>query len=171
MGREGIEQALRSGVDTIEHGDGLDDALIDMMVSRGVYWCPTIYVGIYVAEGRAAAGNPLWPKMRDLAAAAFAKAVKKGVRISFGTDAGGFAWTENQAKEFAYMVKYGMSPMQAIQSATSVAAALLDQQDNLGAIEAGKFADIVAVDGDPLSDITELERVKFVMKGGAVVGR
>ena len=171
MGREGIESALRAGVDTIEHGDGLDDQLIDMMVSRGVYWCPTIYVGIYVAEGRAAAGSPLWPKMRDLATAAFAKAVKKGVRISFGTDAGGFAWTENQAKEFAYMVKYGMSPMQAIQSATAVAAALLDQQDNLGAIEAGKFADIIAVDGDPLNDITELERVKFVMKGGVVVGR
>jgi len=171
MGREGIEQALRSGVDTIEHGDGLDDQLIDMMVTRGVYWCPTIYVGIYVAEGRAAAGNPLWLKMRDLAAAAFAKAVKKGVRISFGTDAGGFAWTENQAKEFVYMVKYGMSPMQAIQSATSVAAALLDQQDNLGSIEPGKYADIIAVDGDPLSDITELERVKFVMKGGVVVER
>jgi imidazolonepropionase-like amidohydrolase len=169
MGREGIEQALRSGVDTIEHGDGLDDQLIDMMVTRRVYWCPTIYVGIYVSEGRAAAGSPLWPKMRDLAAAAFGKAVKKGVRISFGTDAGGFAWTENQAKEFAYMVKYGMSPMQAIQSATSVAAALLDQQDNLGAIEPGKFADIVAVSGDPLKDITELERVKFVMKAGDVV--
>jgi len=169
MGREGIEQALRSGVDTIEHGDGLDDELIDQMVRRGVYWCPTIYVGVYVAEGRAAAGNPIWPKMRDLEAAAFAKAVKKGVRISFGTDAGGFAWTENQAKEFAYMVKYGMTPMQAIQSATSVAAALLDQQENLGSIGAGKYADIIAVDGDPLSDITELERVKFVMKGGEVM--
>jgi len=171
MGREGIEQALRSGVDTIEHGDGLDDELIDEMVRRGVYWCPTIYVGVYVAEGRAAAGNPIWPKMRDLEAAAFAKAVKKGVRISFGTDAGGFAWTENQAKEFAYMVKYGMTPMQAIQSATSVAAALLDQQDNFGSIAPGRYADIIAVDGDPLRDITELERVKFVMKGGEVMGR
>jgi len=171
MGREGIEQALRSGVDTIEHGDGLDDELIDQMVRRGVYWCPTIYVGVYVAEGRAAAGNPIWPKMRDLEAAAFAKAVKKGVRISFGTDAGGFAWTENQAKEFAYMVKYGMTPMQAIQSATSVAGALLDQQENFGSIAPGRFADIIAVDGDPLSDITELERVKFVMKGGEVVGK
>jgi imidazolonepropionase-like amidohydrolase len=140
-----------------------------MMVRRGTYWCPTIYVGIYVSEGRAAAGNPIWLKMRELEAAAFAKAVKKGVRISFGTDAGGFAWTENQAKEFAYMVKYGMTPMQAMQSATSVAAALLDQQDNFGAIEAGKYADIIAVDGDPLSDITELERVRFVMKGGEVV--
>jgi len=171
MGREGIEQALRSGVDTIEHGDGLDDELLDMMVQRGVYWCPTIYVGIYVAQGRADTGSPIWLKMRDLEAAAFAKAVKKGVRISFGTDAGGFAWTENQAKEFAYMVKYGMTPMQAIQSATSVAAALLDQQENLGSIGAGKYADIIAVDGDPLSDITELERVKFVMKGGEVMRR
>ncbi len=171
MGREGIASALNAGVDTIEHGDGLDDELIDRMVERGVYWCPTIYVGIYVAEGRAAAGATIWPKMRDLERAAFAKAVRKGVRISFGTDAGGFPWTENQAKEFAYMVKYGMTPMQAIQSATSVAAALLDEQDNLGAIEPGKYADIIAVDGDPLSDITELERVKFVMKGGVVVKR
>jgi imidazolonepropionase-like amidohydrolase len=169
MGREGIESALRAGVDTIEHGDGLDDETIDLMIRRGVYWCPTIYVGIYVAEGRAAAGAPIWIKMRDLAAAAFAKAVKKGVRISFGTDVGGFAWSENQAKEFSYMVKYGMTPMQAIESATSVGAALLDQQDNLGSIEAGKYADIIAVDGDPLRDITELERVKFVMKGGVMV--
>src|SRR5579864_880765 len=169
MGREGIEQALRAGVDTIEHGDGLDDELMDLMVQRGVYWCPTIYVGVYVSQGRADTGAPIWNQMRDLEAATFAKAVKKGVRISFGTDAGGFAWTENQAKEFAYMVKYGMTPMQAIQSATSVAAALLDQQENLGSVAAGKYADIIAVDGDPLSDITELERVKFVMKGGEVM--
>ena len=169
MGREGILSALRAGVDTIEHGDGLDDELIDLMIQRGVYWCPTIYVGVYVSQGRADTGAPIWLKMRDLEAAAFAKAVKKGARISFGTDAGGFAWTENQAKEFSYMVKYGMTPMQAIQSATSVAAALLDQQENLGSIGAGKYADIIAVDGDPLSDITELERVKFVMKGGEVM--
>ena len=171
MGREGIDSALRAGVDTIEHGDGLDDELMDRMIQRGVYWCPTIYVGVYVAQGRAAAGAPIWIQMADLVRNAFGKAVKKEVRISFGTDVGGFAWTENQAQEFSYMVKYGMSPMQAIQSATSVAAALLDQQENLGSIEPGKLADIVAVDGDPLSDITELERVKFVMKDGAVVKR
>src|SRR5713226_728125 len=171
MGRGGIDSALRAGVDTIEHGDGLDDELMDRMIQRGVYWCPTIYVGVYVAQGRAAAGAPIWIQMMDLVRNAFGKAVKKGVRISFGTDVGGFAWTENQAKEFSYMVKYGMTPMQAIQSATSVGAALLDQQDNLGSIEAGKYADIIAVDGDPLNDITELERVKFVMKGGVVVGR
>lgn len=168
MGRDGIDSALRAGVDTIEHGDGLDEALMDRMIARGVYWCPTIYVGVYVAEGRAHAGNPIWLTMRDMEAKAFRAAVRKGVKISFGTDVGGFAWTENEAKEFSYMVKYGMTPMQAIQSATSVAAALLDQQDDLGAIEAGKLADIVAVAGDPLQNIAELERVKFVMKGGQV---
>jgi imidazolonepropionase-like amidohydrolase len=171
MGREGIESALRAGVDTIEHGYGLDDEMVDLMVRRGVYWCPTIYVGVYVAEGRAAAGAPIWKTMVDLEKQAFARAVKKGVKISYGTDAGGYAWTENQARELAYMVRYGMTPMQAIRSATSVAAALLDQQESLGAIEAGKLADIVAVAGDPLKDITELERVRFVMKGGTVVRR
>lgn len=169
MGREGIESALKAGADTIEHGDGLDDEMMDLMIRRGVYWCPTIYVGVYVAAGRAAAGAPVWNNMVDLEAKAFAKAVKKGVKISFGTDVGGFAWTENEAKEFGYMVKYGMTAMQAIQSATTVGAQLLGQQDSLGAIEPGKFADIVAVAGDPLRDITELERVMFVMKAGEVV--
>lgn len=139
------------------------------MVKRGVYWCPTIYVGVYVAEGRAAAGAPIWKTMVELEKQAFARAVRKGVKISLGTDAGGFAWTENQAKELSYMVQYGMTPMQAIQSATSVAAALLGPQDVLGTIEPGRYADIVAVNGDPLKDITELERVRFVMKGGVVV--
>jgi imidazolonepropionase-like amidohydrolase len=168
MGREGILSALNAGVDSIEHGDGLDEELIDMMVRRGVYWCPTIYVGIYVAAGRAAAGAPIWPEMLKFEEKAFGLAVRKGVRISFGTDVGGFAWTENQAKEFAYMVRYGMTPMQAIQAATTVAAALLDMSDDLGSIEPGKFADIVAVPGDPLADITQLEKVHFVMKAGTV---
>ncbi len=171
IGHDGIASALRAGVDTIEHGDGIDDETIEVMVRRGVYWCPTIYVGVYVAEGRAAAGAPIWKSMVDLERQAFGKALQKGVKISFGTDAGGYAWTESQAREFSYMVRYGMSPMQAIRSATSVAAALLDQQDNLGALQAGRFADLIAVAGDPLKDITELERVRFVMKGGAVVKR
>ena len=168
IGRDGIESALRAGVDTIEHGHGLDDELADVMVRRGVYWCPTIFVGAYVAEGRAAAGAPIWKTMVDLERQAFAKALRKGVRISYGTDAGGYAWTENQAKEFSYMVRYGMTPMQAIQSATSVAAALLGQEANLGSVEPGRYADVVAVNGDPLADVTELERVIFVMKGGVV---
>ncbi len=168
MGREGIEASLKVGVDSIEHGFGLDEEMMDLMVRQGTYWCPTIYVGVYVAEGRAAAGAPIWLTMRDMQAKAFPVAVRKGVKIAYGTDAGGYAWTENQAKEFAYMVRYGMTPLQAIQSATIVAANLLDRPDDLGAIEVGKFADIIAVSGDPLRDITELERVRFVMKGGEV---
>lgn len=169
MGREGIEASLRAGADSIEHGYGLDEEMMDRMVKQGTYWCPTIYVGAYVAEGRAAAGAPIWLTMRDLEAKAFGIAVRKGVRIAYGTDAGGYAWTENQAKEFAYMVRYGMTPMQAIQSATTVAAELLERPNDMGAIEVGKYADIIAVAGDPLRDITELERVRFVMKGGEVV--
>jgi imidazolonepropionase-like amidohydrolase len=169
MGREGIESALKAGVDTIEHGDGLDDEMMDLMVKRGVYWCPTIFVGAYVAEGRAAAGAPIWKTMVDLEAKAFAKALKKGVKIAFGTDAGGYAWSENQAKEFAYMVRYGMTPMQAIQSATIVAAQLLDSSDDFGVLEPGRYADIIAVRDNPLDDITRLEHVSFVMKGGKVI--
>lgn len=169
MGREGIESALRAGVDSIEHGDGLDDEMMDLMIKRGAYWCPTIYVGVYVAEGRAAAGAPIWNTMIELEAKAFNKAVKKGVKIAFGTDAGGFAWSENEAKEFSYMVRYGMTPMQAIQSATISAATLLDASNDIGSIEPGRFADIIAVKDNPLDDITRLERVEFVMKGGKVI--
>lgn len=168
MGRDGIEASLKAGVDSIEHGYGLDEEMMDRMVKQGVYWCPTIYVGVYVAEGRAAGGATIWLTMRNLEAKAFSMAVKKGVKIAYGTDVGGYAWTENQAKEFSYMVRYGMTPMQAIQSATIVAADLLERPNDMGAIEAGKYADIIAVAGDPLRDITELERVRFVMKGGAV---
>lgn len=168
MGWEGIDAALRAGADSIEHGFGLDEGLMERMVKQGVYWCPTIYVGVYVAEGRAAAGAPIWLTMRDMEAKAFPVAVRKGVKIAYGTDAGGYAWTENQAKELTYMVRYGMTSMQAIQSATTVAAALLDGTNDFGAIEPGKYADIIAVSGDPLASINELERVRFVMKGGEV---
>jgi imidazolonepropionase-like amidohydrolase len=169
IGKDGIMAALKAGADTIEHGDGFDEESIDLMVEKGVYWCPTIYVTAYVAEGRAAAGSSIWKQMLDLERKAFGLAVKKGAKIAYGTDAGGYAWTENQAKEFSYMVKYGMSPMQAIQSATVVAAELLQSEANLGAIEQHKYADIVAVSGDPLKEISELEHVKFVMKGGQVL--
>ncbi|MGO9596830.1 MAG: amidohydrolase family protein [Isosphaeraceae bacterium] len=169
MGRDGILAALEAGVDSIEHGDGLDEETIDMVVARGVYWCPTIYFGVYVAEGRAADGNAVWKAMVELERQAFALALKKGVKIAFGTDAGGFAWTENQAREFAHMVRYGQTPMQAIQSATTVAAELLQAQRDLGTVEPGKLADIIAVGGDPLAQISELEHVRFVMKGGRVV--
>ncbi len=165
IGSDGIAAALRAGVDTIEHGDGLTDALIDEIAKKGVFWVPTITVGAYVAPGRG--GN--WTKMVDLEKVAFQKALKKNVKIALGTDAGGFDWKEvNQAKEFEYYVNYGMTPMQAIRSGTVVPAELLGWSGKMGTIEAGKWADLVAVSGDPLKDITELQRVKFVMKAGTV---
>ena len=165
IGSDGIAAALRAGVDTVEHGDGLTDALMDEMARRGIYWVPTLTVGLYVAPGRG--GN--WQKMADLQKEDFAKAVKKGVKIALGTDAGGFDWKKvNQAKEFAYYVQYGMTPMQSIRAGTSVAGELLGWSDKAGTIEAGKWADLVAVSGDPLKDITELQKVRFVMKGGVV---
>jgi imidazolonepropionase-like amidohydrolase len=164
IGWDGIDAALRAGVDTIEHGDGLTDDLVDRLVKQNVFWCPTIYVGVYVAQGR----GGIWPRMVELEKQAFARALRKRARISFGTDVGGFAWTENEAKEFGFMVRYGMTPMQAIQSATTTAAALLGESQNLGELSPDHFADVVAVDGDPLQDIGRLEHVRFVMKGGQV---
>jgi len=165
IGNDGIAAALRAGVDTIEHGDGLSAPQMEEMARRGIYWVPTIAVGAYVASGRQ--GN--WPKMVETEKAAFQLALKKGVKIVLGTDAGGFDWRDlNEAKEFEYYVDYGMTPQQAIRTATTTAAELLGWSDKMGTVEAGKWADLVAVSGDPLKDITELQRVKFVMKSGAV---
>jgi len=165
IGNDGIAAALKAGVDTIEHGDGLTDPQMEEMVRRGIFWVPTIMVGAYVAPGRQ--GN--WPKMVETEKAAFPLALKKGVKIVLGTDAGGFDWKElNEAREFEYYVNYGMTPIEAIRTATTTAAELLGWSDKMGTIEAGKWADLVAVSGDPLKDITELQRVKFVMKSGAL---
>ena len=165
IGSDVIAAALRAGVDTIEHGDGFTDALLDEAAKKGVYWVPTITVGAYVAPGRG--GN--WVKMVDLEKIAFQKALKKNVKIALGTDAGGFDWKQlNEAEEFVYYANYGMTPMQAIRAGTVVPAELLGWSDRVGTVEAGKWADIVAVSGDPLKDITELKRVKFVMKAGTV---
>jgi len=166
MGWDGIDAALRAGVNSIEHGYGMSADLVDRLVRQQVYWCPTLFVGRYVAPGR----GGIWPRMVDIARAAFAEALKRGAGewITYGTDAGGYAWTENQAQELAIMVEYGMSPTQAIRSATSVAARLLDPAGSLGAVAPGRYADLIAVRDDPLGDITALQRVGFVMKGGVV---
>jgi imidazolonepropionase-like amidohydrolase len=165
IGSDGIAAALRAGVDTIEHGDGLTEAQMDEMAKKGTVWIPTVMVGAYVAPGRG--GN--WVKMVELEKIAFQKALKRHVKIAFGTDAGGFDWRElNEAREFQYYADYGMPPMETIQTGTSRAAEVLGWADKLGTIEPGKWADIVAVSGDPLKDITELQRVKFVMKAGVV---
>jgi len=175
MAWDGIDAALTAHVDSIEHGYGLTDDLLDRVVKQNVYWCPTIYVGVWVAQGR----GGIWPDMIPIEREAFAKALRRGVRIAYGTDAGGYAWAENQAKELSLMVRYGMAPMAAIHSATSVAAAMLDplcppqaancEGSNVGAIEPGRFADLIAVSADPLKDVSALEHVHFVMKNGEVL--
>jgi imidazolonepropionase-like amidohydrolase len=167
IGSDGIEAALRAGVDSIEHGDGLTDALMDEMAQKVVYWVPTLTVDRNLAAG--GHKNGFWKKTFDLQRENFAKARQKGVKIALGTDAGGFDWKKvNQAKEFEYYVQYGMTPMQAIRAGTSVASELLGWSDTAGTVEPRKWADLVAVSGDPLKDITNLQKVKFVMKGGAI---
>ncbi len=164
----GVHNSLEAGVDTIEHGDYISDEDLKTMAVRGVYYVPTIYVGVYVAQGRANAGAPVWLQMTKIHEDTFRRAMKAGVKIAFGTDAGGFDWKENPAQEFKYMVDWGMTPMEAIRSATVTASELLGMQGQIGPIEVGKMADVVAVPGDPLKDITVLQRVDFVMKGGVL---
>ncbi|HEX9493386.1 MAG TPA: amidohydrolase family protein [Thermoanaerobaculia bacterium] len=168
MARPGIENALNAGVDSIEHGIAIPDDLVDMMVAKGTYLCPTLTVTEFVAPGR----GGVWTKIPQFHHDSFQRALRKGVKIAFGTDAGGFPWDAiNEAKEFEYETRYGMTPMQAIQSATRVASELLGMGDQIGTVESGKLADIVAVPGNPLDDITALERVAFVMKDGQVYKR
>jgi imidazolonepropionase-like amidohydrolase len=172
-GNEGIKRALRAGVDSIEHGTMMDDEAIALFRKHGAYYVPTISAGRYVAE-KSKDADYFSPMVRPKAAAigpqiqaTFARAYKAGVKIAFGTDAGVFPHGEN-AKEFVYMVEAGMPPLAAIRSATLVAADLLDQSGRLGAVEPGYAADIVAVRGDPLTDITLLQQVAFVMKNGVI---
>ncbi len=168
MARPGIENALNAGVDSIEHGIAIPDDLIDVMVAKGVYLCPTLMVTEYVAPGR----GGIWAKIPQFHRDSFQRAVKRGVKIAFGTDVGGFPWDAlNEAKEFEYETQYGMTPMQAIQSATRTPAEMLGASDDIGTIESGKFADIVAVPGNPLQDITAMQRVSFVMKNGEIYKR
>jgi len=168
MALNGVHNSVEAGVDTIEHGNYIADVDLSTMAARGIFYVPTIFVGEYVAQGRAAEGAPVWLKMIQIHEDTFHRAMKAGVKIAFGTDAGGFDWKVNPAKEFSSMVKFGMTPAQAIRAATVTAAELLGMQDSLGTIEPGKLADIVAVPGDPLADVTAMEKVDFVMKAGVV---
>jgi imidazolonepropionase-like amidohydrolase len=172
IGSDGIAAALRAGVDTIEHGDGLTDELMDEMVRKGVYWVPTLTVDRNLAAASTHESwntEEFWTKTFDLQRKNFAKAMQKKLKIALGTDAGGFDWKKlNQAKEFEYYVQNGMTPIQAIRAGTAVAAELLGWSKTGGTVEAGKWADLVAVSGDPLKDITELQKVEFVMKGGVI---
>ena len=168
MALQGVHNSVAAGVDSIEHGNYIADEDLRTMVQKGIYYVPTIYVGEYVAEGRAKSGAPVWMQMRAIHEETFRRALKAGVKIAFGTDIGGFDWHINPAREFGWMVKYGMTPEQALRAGTVMGAELLGWSDQLGTIEPGKLADIVAVPADPLADIATLERVRFVMKNGVV---
>lgn len=172
-GAEGMRRAVQAGVRTVEHGTYMDDQIMDLMKEKGTYLVPTLLAGDFVGrksqeEGwlpaivkpKAAAIGPVMQGM-------FERAYEAGVPIVFGTDSGVSPHGEN-AREFSLMVAGGMPPMEAIVSATVTAAQLLEAEDELGQVAPGFHADIIAVDGDPLADITILENVQFVMKGGVV---
>ena len=168
MALYGVHNSVEAGVDSIEHGNYIAEEDLKNMALKGIYYVPTIFVGEYVAEGRANSGAPVWAQMRAVHEKTFRRALKAGVKIAFGTDIGGFDWHINAAREFAWMVKFGMTPEQALRSATVTGAELLGWSERIGTIESGKLADIVAVAGDPLEDITRLEHIAFVMKDGVV---
>lgn len=172
-GLDGIKRAIQAGVTSIEHGSQLDDDAIRMMKERGTYLVADIYNDDYIVSEFKRLGYPdsTIEKEKTIGLAqrqSFQRAVQAGVKIAFGTDAGVYPHGTN-ARQFAYMVKWGQTPMQAIQAATLHAADLLGWSDKVGAVAPGRFADLVAVDGDPIKDITQLERVTFVMKDGAVI--
>jgi imidazolonepropionase-like amidohydrolase len=165
---EGLHRALDGGCDSIEHGLDLDDAAIAQMLRQGTWYCPTLSVYYYNWPPENTPQGQRDRKRASVHEVSFKKALQARLKIVFGTDVGGFPWTEPIAQEFPRMVELGMSPAEAIRSATSRAAEMLDQQGELGVIAPGAYADVIAVAGDPLRDITILQRVAFVMKDGSV---
>ena len=164
----GLQRALDGGCDSIEHGLEISDAQIAQMARQGTWYCPTL--SPYYEEW-ASEDSPEGKRDRARAAVhevSFKKALQAHLKIVFGTDIGGMPWTESIAREFGRMVGLGMKPMDAIQSATSRSAEMLGMKGEIGAVAAGAFADVIAVDGDPLKDVTALEHVRFVMHNGAV---
>jgi imidazolonepropionase-like amidohydrolase len=168
IGLEGVHDALVAGVDSIEHGAYISDDDLKTMVAHGTWYVPTLYIFIYADEIHQAGGFPGWDRGTKIHAQTFRRALQAGVKIAFGTDVGGFEWTINPAKEFPLMVEYGMTPAQALYSATVSGAELVDMKNQIGTVEPGKLADLVAVSGNPLGDIHVLENINFVMKEGIV---
>ncbi len=168
MTRDGIIAAITAGASSIEHGMGMDEESMKLMAAKGVFWCPTIFVNDYVAEGRAKAGSPINLYFKQSYPGIFKKAIAAGVKLAYGTDIGGYDWKLPQTKDFEYFVDWGLTPLQAIQTATINAAQLLEQEGNIGEIRPGAFADLIAVKEDPTKNIKSLQQVQWVMKDGVV---
>jgi imidazolonepropionase-like amidohydrolase len=171
-GTQGIKNAILAGIDSIEHASLIDDEGIRLAKEHGTYLVMDIYNDDYLINEAPKVGLPVENLEKEkmvgrLQRENFAKAVKAGAKMAFGTDAAVYPHGDN-ARQFAFMVKYGMTPAQAIRAATSNAADLIGRASDVGTIAAGKYADIIAVDADPLADVRALEHVSFVMKGGVV---
>jgi imidazolonepropionase-like amidohydrolase len=174
-GAEGIKRAVRAGVRSIEHGSLMDDEAIALMAEHGTYLVADIYDGDFIAEEGVKRG---WPaetmrknaETTDAQREGFSRAIAAGVRIAYGTDSGVYPHGWN-AKQLPYMVRFGMTPIEAIRSATIVAAELMGWEDRVGSLQRGRLADLIAVPADPLADLAILEDVPFVMKDGVVVKR
>ena len=165
-GGEGLHNCIEGGVDAQQHGVDLDDESIRELIQRGTYLVPTIFDLIGDEKGQLESNGGVNSTNRQMEKS-FRKALAAGVKIGYGS--GGMFPNDESSQHFAVLVKWGMTPAQALRTATSTAAEILGWQDRIGSVEKGKFADLIAVSGDPLSDITEMQRVKFVMKGGQVV--
>ena len=172
-GAEGMKRAVEAGVLTIEHGTKMTTEVMDLMIEKGTYYVPTITAGKWVAEKAKVEGyypDLVVPKALEIGPMiqnTFADAYKRGVKIAFGTDAGVFPHGQN-GKEFKYMTEVGMPVMEAIESATITAATVLGLENEIGSIEVGKTADIIATEENPINNVTTLERVSFVMKDGVI---
>ena len=164
----GLKRALDGGCDSIEHGLELDDAAVAQMVKQGTWLCPTIAAYYHAWEPEGTPAGKRDRKRAEVHGPSFRRAVKAGVKIAFGSDTGGFSWSEPMAQEFPRMVEFGMTPMGAIQAATSRASELLGMKGQIGVVAPGAYADLIAVTGDPLKDVRVLEKVGFVMKDGKV---
>ena len=163
---EGSHRAIAGGVDSIEHGVEITDADLKLMKERDLTFVPTLFVISYLTTLPGRDDTAKWADFLKRSLDTFDRALKAKVKIAFGTDAGAADWTSNPAQQFQMMVSHGMPPMAAIQSATMEGARLLGMDKQIGSVEVGKLADIVAVQGDPLADVSRLEHVMFVMKGG-----
>jgi imidazolonepropionase-like amidohydrolase len=164
----GLQRSLDGGCDSIEHGLEITDAQIAQMVKQGTWYVPTLHVYYTDWDPADTDSGKRDRKRVAVHGVSFTKALRAGVKIAFGTDVGGFSWSQPIAQEFSREVEFGMTPMQAIQSATSRAAELLGQRGDVGVIAPGAYADVIAVAGDPLADVGALQNVQFVMKDGVV---